>query len=136
MKLLLVLLSLCTLHAEEGMWTFNNFPADKVKAAYGFSPSREWLDHVRLSSVRLAEGCSASLISPNGLMLTNHHCAATCIQQNSTAEKNYSAAGFQAKVQGEELRCPGQEANILESITDVTARVNGATRGLADAAAN
>jgi len=136
MKLLLVLLPLCLLQAEEGMWTFNNFPRDRVKAAYGFSPTKEWLDHVRLSSVRLAEGCSASLVSPNGLVLTNHHCASTCIQQNSTAEKNYSANGFRSKVEGEEVRCTGQEANILDSITDVTARVNQATNGLADRAAN
>jgi hypothetical protein len=107
-----------------------------VKAQYGFTPTKEWLDHVRLASVRLAEGCSASLISPNGMVLTNHHCAATCIQQNSTAEKNYSANGFQAKSAAEEVRCPGQEANILESITDVTAKVTAATKGLADKAAN
>jgi hypothetical protein len=136
MKTLLMLVSLCILHAEEGMWTFNNFPADKVKAQYGFTPTKEWLDHVRLSSVRLAEGCSASLISPNGMVLTNHHCAATCIQQNSTAEKNYTANGFQPKSAAEEVRCPGQEANILESITDVTDKVAAATKGLADKAAN
>jgi hypothetical protein len=136
MKPLLLLLSLCILHAEEGMWTFNNFPSDKLKAKYGFSPTKEWLDHVRLSSVRLAEGCSASLVSPSGLVLTNHHCAATCIQQNSTAEKNYSANGFQAKTPGDEARCPGQEANILESIADVTEKVAAATKGLPDKAAN
>jgi hypothetical protein len=109
---------------------------DKVKAKYGFTPTKEWLDHVRLSSVRLAEGCSASLVSPSGLVLTNHHCAATCIQEISTAEKNYTAAGFQAKSQAEEMKCPGQEANILESITDVTARVNAATKGAPDKEAN
>jgi hypothetical protein len=136
MKAFLLLLSLFVLRAEEGMWTFNNFPVDKVKAQYGFTPTTEWLDHVRLSSVRLAQGCSASFISPNGLVLTNHHCAAACIQQISTAEKDYSAKGFQAKTPAEEARCPGQEANILESISDVTARVNAATKGMADKAAN
>src|SRR5690242_6696602 len=136
MRALLLLLSMCLLHAEEGMWTFNNFPADKVKATYGFSPSKEWLDHVRLASVRLAEGCSASLISPNGLVLTNHHCAATCIQEISTAEKNYSEKGFDAKSAAEEARCPGQEANILDSISDVTARVSAATKGKDEKAAN
>src|SRR5829696_1294297 len=136
MKAFLLLLSLFVLRAEEGMWTFNKFPADKVKAQYGFTPTKEWLDHVRLSSIRLAQGCSASFISPSGLVLTNHHCAASCIQQVSTAEKNYSEKGFQAKTGAEELRCPGQEANILESISDVTARVNPATKGMADKAAN
>jgi hypothetical protein len=136
MKALLVLMSLFALRAEEGMWTFNKFPVDKVKAQYGFTPTKEWLDHVRLSSVRLAQGCSASLVSPSGLVLTNHHCAASCIQQVSTAEKDYSAKGFQAKTAAEELKCPGQEANILESISDVTARVTAATKGMADKAAN
>jgi hypothetical protein len=138
MKALLLILAsfLHFAYAAEGMWTFNNFPVDKVKAKYGFTPTKEWLDHVRLSSVRLAEGCSASLVSPSGLVLTNHHCAATCIQQISTAEKNYTAAGFQAKSAAEEMKCPGQEANILESISDVTARVNAATKGAPDKEAN
>src|SRR4051812_10029088 len=136
MRWLLLLSTALVLHADEGMWTFNKFPSDKVQAKYGFSPSREWLDKVRLSSVRLAEGCSASLVSPKGLVLTNHHCAATCIQEISTGEKNYSASGFQAKSPAEELRCPGQEANILEEITDVTARIADATKGLPDKAAN
>src|ERR1044071_10477942 len=103
MRRLLLLLTVLTLHADEGMWTFNKFPGEKVRSKYGFLPSQEWLDHVRLASVRLAEGCSASLVSPNGLVLTNHHCAATCIQQVSTAEKNYTAKGFQAKSEAEEV---------------------------------
>src|SRR5437764_11387111 len=119
-RLWLLLLPLSfLLHADEGMWTFNKFPTEKVRAKYGFAPSKDWLDHVRLSSVRLAEGCSASLISPNGLVLTNHHCAAACIQELSTADKNYSAKGYHAKWPAEEIRCPGQEANILEDISDV-----------------
>jgi hypothetical protein len=135
-KALVILASIFVLHADEGMWTFNNFPGDKVRAKYGFAPSKDWLYHVRLSSVRLAEGCSASLVSSTGLVLTNHHCAASCIQQISTAEKNYSERGFQAKSTAEEVGCPGQEANILESVEDVTPRVAAATKGLTDKAAN
>jgi hypothetical protein len=135
-KLSLLLLPLLLLHADEGMWTFNNFPGDKLRAKYGFSPTKEWLDQVRLSSVRLAEGCSASLVSPNCLVLTNHHCAAGCIQEVSTAQNDYSAKGFDAKTTAGELRCAGQEANILEAITDVTARINTATKGMSDLAAN
>src|SRR6266849_9653140 len=97
MRRLALFLLLLPLHADEGMWTFNKFPSEKLRAKYGFAPSKEWLDNVRLSSVRLAEGCSASLVSPNGLVLTNHHCAATCIQEISTAEKDYSKKGYQAK---------------------------------------
>jgi Peptidase S46 len=136
MTRLLLLVFVLSLHADEGMWTFNNFPSEKVRAKYGFSPSKEWLDHVRLASVRLAEGCSASLVSPNGLVLTNHHCAANCIQEVSTAEKDYSAKGYQAKSGSEEIRCPGQEANILDSISNVTDRITAATKGMPDKAAN
>ncbi len=118
------------------MWTFNNFPSAQVRKEHGFAPSAQWLDRVRLSSVRLATGCSASFVSPDGLVLTNHHCAATCIQQLSTAAKDYSADGFQASAAGDELRCPEEEVNILTSITDVTARLAAKTAALTDKAAN
>src|SRR5690348_6975620 len=78
--------------ADEGMWTFNAFPSDKVREAYGFSPDKAWLDHVRLSSIRLARGCSASLVSSQGLVMTNHHCARSCIEQLSNAARDYIAA--------------------------------------------
>jgi len=115
--------------ADEGMWTFNNFPSSKVQQAYGFAPDQTWLDHVRLSSIRLARGCSASLVSPHGLVLTNHHCARACIEQLSTGEHNYAAGGFYAKAADDEIRCPDMEANQLIEISDVTARVKTATDG-------
>jgi hypothetical protein len=118
------------------MWTFNNFPSQKVKQQYGFEPNKEWLDHVQLSSVRLAQGCSASIVSPNGLVMTNHHCAHSCIEQLSTGKKDYVASGFYAKTDKEEVKCPVLEANQLIQITDVTARVNAATKGLPDKAYN
>ena len=117
------------------MWTFNRFPAAKVERKYGFAPNQQWLDHVRLASVRLAEGCSASFVSPKGLVLTNYHCAATCIQQLSTAGKDYSAKGFYAESAAEEAKCPQQEANVLIEISDVTARIKQKTAGLSDKAA-
>lgn len=116
--------------ADEGMWTFNNFPSQKVKAKYGFEPTQQWLDHVRLSSARLAAGCSGSFVSPDGLVMTNHHCARSCIDQLSTAKKNYIETGFYAKTLKDEPKCPAVEVNKLLQITDVTDQVHKATQGL------
>ncbi len=90
--------------AEEGMWTFNNFPFDSIEKSYGFRPSGAWLDHLRLSSVRLADGCSAAFVSPHGLVQTNHHCVRGCIQDLSTASQDYDANGFNAKNEKDELQ--------------------------------
>ena len=119
-------------HADEGMWTFDNFPAEKVKSKYGFAPDQAWLDHVRLSSVRLAGGCSASVVSESGLVMTNHHCSRSCIAQNSTKDRDLMTTGFLAGAPEEELRCPEMEINQLVGISDVTSRVEAATRGLTD----
>ena len=118
--------------ADEGMWTFNNFPSEKVEAKYHFKPDGKWLDHVRLSSVRLAQGCSGSFISASGLVMTNHHCAHSCIQQLSTPQKDFIKSGFTAKTEAEEVKCPEIEINNLVDISDVTARINKATAGLTD----
>ena len=117
-------------HADEGMWTLDAFPSDRVGKLYGFAPDQAWLDHVRLSAVRLARGCSASFVSPLGLVQTNHHCAQGCIQQLSTAGEDLVASGFYAKTAAEERKCPDMEVNQLTAITDVTARVNAAIAGL------
>jgi V8-like Glu-specific endopeptidase len=115
--------------ADEGMWTYNNFPAAKVKARYGFEPTKDWLDHLRLSSVRIAGGCSASVVSPDGLVMTNHHCARHCIENLSgNMKKDFNRDGFFAKTVAEEARCPGMELNQLAEITDVTKRVQDATK--------
>ncbi|MET0401922.1 MAG: S46 family peptidase [Cystobacter sp.] len=116
--------------ADEGMWTYNNFPSATVKAKYGFEPSQDWLDSVRLSSARFGYGCSSSFVSADGLVMTNHHCARGCIQQLSTAKKDFIANGFFAKSQAEELQCPALEVNQLQELTDVTEQLNTVTRGL------
>jgi hypothetical protein len=128
---LLLALWTTTSHADEGMWTFNNFPADKVQKAYGFRPDQAWLDHVRLSSVRLTgtSGCSAAFVSPHGLVQTNHHCARRCIQDLSTPTSDLASAGFYANEEKDETRCPGLEVNQLIDISDVTDRVTKALAG-------
>ncbi|WP_223631976.1 S46 family peptidase [Corallococcus sp. EGB] len=116
--------------ADEGMWTYNNFPAAKVKEKYGFEPNQQWLEKLRLGAVRLAGGCSASFVSPDGLVMTNHHCARGCIEQLSSAKQDYLANGFYAKTQAEEKQCPAMEVNQLVEITDVTEQLNKATQSL------
>ncbi len=116
--------------ADEGMWTFDNFPSQKVEQSYGFKPSPEWLRHAQLASARLAGGCSASFVSPEGLVMTNHHCAHSCIEQLSTGEKDFVKSGFYAKGLQDEVKCPEIEVNQLVEISDVTAEMNKATAGL------
>src|ERR671937_2929083 len=116
--------------ADEGMWTYDNFPSAKVAKKYGFSPDGKWLSEAQLSSVRLAGGCSGSFVSPDGLVMTNHHCSHSCIEQISTKEKDFVAQGFYAPALENEVRCPEIELNELIQIADVTARVQGATKGL------
>jgi hypothetical protein len=122
--------------ADEGMWTFNNFPSKKVQAEYGFTPSQSWLDHVRDSSLRIAFGCSASFISPNGLVMTNHHCVVECEEQLSTAQENFVETGFSAKSEDEERKCPDFELDQLTQIADVTGQVKAAMAGQTGDAAN
>jgi len=117
-------------HADEGMWLLNQFPSSAVQAKYGFTPTQAWLDKVRLSSARLAGGCSASFVSAQGLVMTNHHCAHGCIEQLSTADKDYVKNGFWATRGEDEVRCPEMEVNQLTGIRDVTEELNAATRGL------
>ena len=114
--------------ADEGMWLYNAFPKDKVKAKYGFEPTQAWLDHVRLSSVRFNNGGSGSFVSADGLTFTNHHVGARCVQQLSTNGHDYIKEGYYAKTQAEEAKCPDLELNQLVGIEDVTAKVKEAVK--------
>ena len=120
------------IHAEEGMWTFDNPPLKLLKSQYNFTPTQAWLDHLRLSSVRLNDGGSGSFVSPNGLLLTNHHVARGQLQKNSTAEHDYLATGFYAATPEQEMKSADLEVNVLVATQDVTARVQGAAKGIAD----
>ncbi|MEM7480452.1 MAG: S46 family peptidase [Acidobacteriota bacterium] len=122
--------------ADEGMWTLNGFPAERFEAEYGFAPSDEWLDHVRQSAVRFNSGGSASFVSANGLVITNHHVGLDCIQKLSSAENDYVGNGFVARTLEDETVCPDLELNVLDSIERVTERVRGAVSSEMDAAAS
>jgi hypothetical protein len=114
--------------ADEGMWPYNNVPVKALKEKYGWAPDQAWLDHVRLASVRFNAGGSGSFVSENGLVLTNHHVGAGCIQKISTPEKDYIKTGYFAKSAAEEVKCPDLELNVLEGIEDVTAQVNAGVK--------
>jgi V8-like Glu-specific endopeptidase len=122
----LIALPISAAHADEGMWTFDAFPAAKMRATYGWAPDQAWLDKVRSAAVRLTGGCSASFVSSDGLILTNHHCVAGCAEQNSTAKNNILKNSFTATTRERELKCAGQQAEVVTSIRDVTAEVKGA----------
>ncbi len=125
-KRILPLAALCvtSLFADEGLWLFNQFPKDQVAKKYGVQVTDEFLNHLRLSSVRL--GASGSFVSPNGLIFTNHHVASGCIQRVSSKEHNYMRDGFYAARLEDEIPCPGSSANVLLRIEDVTRQVTGA----------
>jgi Peptidase S46 len=128
----LLLAAVPIIHAEEGMWTFDNPPLKLLKAKYNFTPTQAWLDHLRLSSVRLNDGGSGSFVSPNGLLLTNHHVARGQLQKNSTADHDYLLNGFYATTADQEMKSPDLEVNVLVGMEDVTARVQGAAKGITD----
>src|SRR5665213_2515449 len=135
--ILLVLICLAALPttADEGMWTFDNFPAARVQQEYGVQLTPAWLDHVRLSTIRTIN-CTASSVSPAGLILTNHHCVESCRAELSTKDKSLVELGFAAASRDEEQRCTGQMADILTGVQNVTDTVSKAVIGLSDIAAN
>ncbi len=114
--------------ADEGMWLYNEAPKDKIKAKYGFELTQQWLDHVRLSSVRFNNGGSGSFVSADGLTFTNHHVGAGCVQQLSSEGHDYIKTGFYAKTQAEEAKCPNLELNELVGVEDVTDKVSAGVK--------
>lgn len=110
--------------ADEGMWLFDHPPTKQVKAKYGFDLTPSWLDHTRLSSVRFDNGGSGSFVSANGLTLTNHHVAQTCLYGLSTKERDLYKTGFYAATQAQEAKCPDLELNQLVGMEDITSKVN------------
>jgi hypothetical protein len=126
MSLARLLVCICVitgcLAGEEGMWTFDNLPVEALGKKYGFTPSPQWLEHLRLACVRFSDGGSGSFISPEGLVLTNHHVARSQLQKSSSAEHDYLRDGFYAQTRGEEMKSPDLYIDVLISLESPTIR--------------
>ena len=130
------LLLLCSAaSADEGMWTVHGFPFDKVNAALKTRLDQAWLERVRSATVRIAT-CTGSFVSPEGLILTNHHCVESCLAENSNRERSYVDDGYLAKTREEEMRCQTQVADVLTAMEEITAKIVAATAGKDQATAN
>ncbi len=131
---LTVLLS-SSVFADEGMWPFHGFPFDQANNALGTKLDQKWLDKVRTATVRLSN-CTASFVSKDGLMLTNHHCVEDCLAQLGSKEKSYVEDGYLAKTHDEEKKCQTQIADVLTGMEDITAKVGKAIEGKDEKSAN
>jgi len=132
---LIALLVSAPAFSDGGMWTFQDFPHEQLKRAHNVDVSQAWLDKVRTATIRLSN-CTASFVSPDGLILTNHHCSEACLDDHSTAEHNLVRDGFLARTRAEELKCGTQLADVLMDMENVTTKVAAALKGLDDKAAN
>src|SRR3954451_9752647 len=112
---------------DEGMWLFTSPPLKLLKDRHGFEPDAKWLQHLQKSSVRFPGG-SGSFVSPDGLVMTNHHVGRGTLVKLGTKARNIARDGFHAKTRVEELKCPGLELVVLQGIEDVTEKVAGAVK--------
>jgi hypothetical protein len=131
--LAIVFISKPASRAEEGMWLFNQPPRQLLHQRYQFDATDSWLEHLQKSSVRFNSGGSGSFVSEDGLLISNHHVGADALQKVRNEKTNYLRDGFYAHSQAEEIKCLDLELNVLQSIEDVTARVNAAVPKDADA---
>src|SRR5215213_10003910 len=130
LALALVFLGVWAMQAvsDEGMWLLNDPPKDQLKAKYGFELKDEWVKNAMLGSVRLNSGGSGGFVSPDGLLVTNHHVAADSLQKLSKPGEDLLRDGFYADTREKEMRCPDLEINVLQEIIDVTKEVNAAVK--------
>jgi hypothetical protein len=129
-----LLASASAVRADEGMWLFNFPPKKLLKEKHDFVPTAAWLTHLQQSAVRFNNGGSGSFVSPDGLVMSNHHVGADALQKLSTKDRDLMQSSFYARNQADELKCPDSELNVLVSIEDVTDRVNAAVKAAAGSA--
>ena len=115
------------------MWTFDVPPKEYWAKRYNFTPTDAWLDHVRLSALRYGGGCTASFVSAEGMVMTNHHCARACIESATKPGEDFLTNGFYAARREDERACQGLFLDQLQQITDVTERVGQSHAPNADA---
>lgn len=108
---------------DEGMWPFDGLPLKELKEKYNFEPTPAWLEHVRLGSVRFDTGGSGSFVSPNGLVMTNHHVALETLQKVSTQEKDWVKDGFSSRMFGSEVKGTDLTLRQLIEVKNVTKEV-------------
>lgn len=117
-----------SVQADEGMWLLNQPPREMLKEKYQFDLTDAWLERAQMASVRFNNGGSGGFVSPDGLILTNHHIGADCLEKLSPPDRDYYRDGYYARTRADELKCPDLELNVLQSIADVTDRVNAAVK--------
>jgi len=108
------------------MWTFENPPLDYFDETYNFRPTEEWMDKVQKSALKFGGGCSASFVTEDGLIMTNHHCIRGTLAKINNEGEDLLKNGFYAETIEHERKIPGLSVRQLMLIEDVTDEIQSA----------